>query len=308
MKILWKSTAVGASVFSWRTVTVFCSICFLATDIAAQAKLYTNLGPGDPDAYGGLVIRLALEKTVAEYGEFDLRAAPAMNDARALKSMKDAAYARPIRVFSTNQDSREEKSTRYVPFPIFLGIYSYRVCWVHQRNKLALAAVETPEQLRLFVHGQKQGWSDIAILRYNGYKVIEGDTIGSVYRLLEASRIDLFCRGATEPFQEVTIHRDIKDIVLDESLVLYYPLPHFLFTQADDHETAERLQLGLVRAYDDGSLLELWRNYYGDDLDRAELHQRRVFELDSPATHGFNSSYKPYMVYPLKAPAKQPIP
>jgi len=267
--------------------------------VYAEVTVYTNLGPGRPDAYGAEVIRLALDKTVPEYGDYILQSAPAMQEKRALKSIQDNIYSHPIRVFGATQASLNDTSTQYIPFPIFLGIYSYRVCWVTKPKALEFAASSDLDDLKNFTHGQLGHFRDVSILRHNGYRVVEGINLYSLYKMLGVGRVDLFCRGASEPFSEESFAQSVDNIVLDNDIAFYYSLPHFLFTSADDVETAQRLELGLIRAYQDGSLMALWNKSYSKNVQRAKLDMREVFVLENPGIQGIDSSYERFLYRPV---------
>ncbi len=281
-----------------RGLLSFILVFLWAHEACAAKNVYTDLGPGKPDAYGHQVIRLALEKTQDVYGEFELLSTPEMNEARAYKSIKFDAYPHPIRVFGSTQETLNDPDIRYVEFPIFLGVYSYRVCWSPANKERQVAATESIDRLRKFTHGQVNGWSDIDILRHNGFKVVEGINLGQMYKLLSANRIDLFCRGASEPFAEAEINSRIRNISLNKNMALYYPLPHFLFTKASDVHTSELLKLGLERAFNDGSLMALWKQFFGKNFDQSELHKRRIFKLENPGIAGLDPDYLRFTLQP----------
>jgi hypothetical protein len=90
----------------------------------------------------------------------------------------------------------KERGMAYVPFPVDLGIVGYRVCFCSPEVAEKVAGVVTLKELRTFSHGQGSGWSDVGILRHNGFKVIEIPNYESLFRMVAADRFDLYCRGA----------------------------------------------------------------------------------------------------------------
>jgi hypothetical protein len=52
--------------------------------------------------------------------------------------------------------------------------------------------------------------------------------------------------------------------------------------RADQVELAEAIRSGLEAALADGSFDRLFRQYFGDALERTQLARRRIIELQNP--------------------------
>lgn len=59
-------------------------------------------------------------------------------------------------------------------------------------------------------------------------------------------------------------------------------MPSYFFVSRRDHETAQRLQLGLERAIHDGSFGRYLENFYGRAMRELKLEKRRVLVLSNP--------------------------
>jgi len=192
----------------------------------------------------------------------------------------------------------ESKGMAFVPFPVDLGIVGYRVCFAHPNITKRLSLVDSLEELRNFTHGQGAGWTDIEILRHNGFKVTEVATYESLFKMVANRRFDLFCRGANELFDEMKMHRHIQNLSYDKTLVIYYPFPRFFYTNAKNSSALDRLQRGLLKSYTNGSLQRLWRQHYKESIDFIELDQRRTFILVNPLINQLNFEYQKYFYNP----------
>src|SRR5205814_473177 len=129
-----------------------------------------------------------------------------------------------------------------------------------------LTKIKTLNDLKKFKHGQGQGWSDVEILRNHRFDVMTVANYESLFTMVAAGRFDLFCRGANELLEEYNSHKHLPNLVYDKSFSLYYPLPRFFYTNAKNKQLIKRIQAGLIIAYNDGSLVKLWKKEYGDSV------------------------------------------
>jgi len=272
---------------------------FLNEKTAADETVYTYLGPGDTNGYTRSLLVLALDKSETKYGKYSLRFAPTMNEKRALKIMKEQNYINPIRGFETRGWTLEATSILPVKFPVYLGIYGYRVCFLSSELIGSFAKADSLDTLRKFSYGLKTGWHDVEVLRHNALIVRESTSLAGLYRQVGLKRIEVFCRAAVELPQEQGIIDSVDNIKLDQTKAFFYPLPFFFYTRESDVEGAERLEYGLKKAYDDGSLMEVWNRYHRQALTIAQLNQRQVIVLTNPVTEKITFPYQHFTYQPL---------
>lgn len=247
--------------------------------------------------YDNKLLKLALEKTVETDGPYLLVPSPIMNYARAQAYVKSNSLPNLILKLSYDPDF-ENRDMGFVPFPVDLGIVGYRVCFAHPEISKALSQVDSLEDLRGFSHGQGTGWSDVDILRHNGFNAIEIPNYESLFNMVALRRFDLFCRGANELLDEMKTHQHIQNLSYDKSMILFYPFPRFFYTNAANSSALERIQRGLEKSYEDGSLQSLWRQHYKASIDFVELDQRRVFTLENPLVEHLDFDYQKYFYNP----------
>ncbi|WP_037940826.1 hypothetical protein [Sulfurospirillum arcachonense] len=246
--------------------------------------------------YNVALLKLALDKTIPEYGPYKLVPSPKMNYLRADK----IALKNNVKNFVYKAAIREDLVSKlgYVPFPVDRGIVGYRVFFVSPKAKEALKKVTTLKELKKFTIVQGIGWLDTQILRHHGFNVFEGSNYKGLFGMVAKNRIDLFPRGANELLNEYKAYKKIKNLDFDRSLILYYPLPRFFFMNKKNKKSLERLQKGISIAYKDGSFVELWNKYYKKSIDFVNLKKRKIIRIDNPYIKNIDSSYKKYIYQP----------
>ena len=186
----------------------------------------------------------------------------------------------------------------YVNFPVDLGVVGYRVFFVSPNALTAFKQVTRLSQLKKFSIGQGVGWLDTKILRHNGFKVIEGTSYEGIFKMVARNRVDLFARGINELLYEYQARATELPLIANTSTILYYPLPRFFLTNKGNHQAIERIELGLDIAYKDGSLFELWKEYYLQSVRFIDFKAAKIFEIPNPFLEGLDDSYKQYIFKP----------
>jgi hypothetical protein len=120
--------------------------------------------------YGFAVLRLALDKTVVKYGPYQLKPSPRMTFPRAIKAVEYNQYPNFFVKLSYEQRLVSDLKFVFAKYPVDRGIVGYRVCFSNPESKKRLSTVESVADLKEFVIGQGSGWSDVEILRSNGFK------------------------------------------------------------------------------------------------------------------------------------------
>lgn len=254
--------------------------------------------------YNLALLRLALEKTRDEYGDYRLQPTPAMNIARSVQALKKNEYPNLV-VELSYEDSYANTSLTYIPFPVDLGVVGYRVCFT--APSLPDPLPTDKQRLQGYTIGQGYGWADVEILRHNGFRVMEVGNYESLFKMVAAGRFDLLCRGVNELYLEYEAHSTIPGLRYDSTLAIYYPLPRFFFIHKSNHQAQERIHKGLLRAYRDGSLQRLWQNEYQSSIDQADLAHRSIITLDNPLIRTLSNDYQRYLYNPVTRQFADPL-
>ncbi|MFD2206995.1 hypothetical protein [Kiloniella antarctica] len=277
-------------------------LCFYTNQVLAQT-VYTTRAPESPNDkrqdYTIKLLELALEKTKSKYGSYKLEFAPLGSNIK--RSLADARQGKYENFFVRNSVSlKNVDQMAAVPFPVDLGIVGYRVAFTSEGTKALLNSVKNLEDLKKFNIVQGFGWLDTKILKSHDLQVESVSSYEGMFKMVANGRVDLFTRGVNELLEEWIAHQHIPNLAYDESFTLYYPLPRFFFTAKENKEAAQRIHEGLIIAYEDGSLIELWEKSYGPSITFANLNSRRYFEIDNPFLEGLDDSYKKYIYRPLE--------
>lgn len=232
--------------------------------------------------YSTELLRLALEKTRKEYGDFTMQPIPPRNYARSVKAAVDDAYPNLIIETSYEQALIHHAKLDFINFPMDLGVLGYRVCFINPKLKASGKKMETLEDLRQYTFAHGVGWADTTIFRHNGLKVQEIDNYDGMFLMVIGGRVDFFCRGANEILGEMEQFSQLKELAIDEQFLLVYPLPRFFYLNVKNKLAKERIELGLQRAYADGSLQSLWKANFQPSLTLVNLDKRKVIRLDNP--------------------------
>lgn len=245
------------------------------------------------------LLRLALEKTRASHGDYQLQAIPPASFARMLHSLRNNTYPNMLLEISYDKKLEESGELTYINFPVELGIIGYRVCFVNPSVREKVIQVKTLDELRQFTMGQGVGWADIAILRHNGFQVREVSNYTSLFKMVAGGRFDLLCRGVNELMMEYQQYKEIGNLTYDESFALVYRMPRFFYLSRTNEAIKLRVEEGLKMAYADGSLQMLWRQHNLQSIEFTQLSKRKIFFLDNPLIADLPRDYEQYFYDPL---------
>lgn len=280
----------------WFIALVFLSI---SSSVEAHGTVFTyRSAESSTDKryeYDNAVLELALEKTREKWGDYILIPSPPMNSARALVALENGVYKNPMFKFSANTERCRRLS--YASFPVDLGVVGCRVFFVSKEIDSKLSKVKSLDELKKFSIGQGRGWLDVKILSAAGFKVMSVANYESLFYMVAKERFDLFSRGINEVEDEHIFHKHIKNMMVNRVVGLYYPLPRFFYTNKGNVEAVRRINEGLIKAYNDGSLKLLWEQKYRSSLNYVGLGKIKFFEIDNPFLGGVDSSYMKFLLF-----------
>lgn len=281
-----------------------CAVALGAGGAPAQVQelTLTLRAPDSPtdlrNAYVRDAVQLALERTRAADGGYRLQVSAPMNKRRAL--LEAAQQAAPNFMVVTGPEAGRAAGLVPVLFPIHLGVNRYRVCFVHAGSRALVREASTLSAVARLRHVQGRGWADAEILRANGFTVAEIATYEALFQMVALGRADVFCRSVLEVGEEVRAHADLKGLALDDSLLLAYDLPQYLYTHPGNRTAIDRVGRGLRLAFADGSLQLLLRQHLQSSLALLDLPQRRLMTLNVPLPSVIEMNDRPFQVDVLR--------
>ncbi|PWI34309.1 amino acid ABC transporter substrate-binding protein [Vibrio albus] len=227
------------------------------------------------------ILRLALEKTEVTDGPFTLRPTDLrMNPDR---FRYEIVQGRGPNVIWASTTKKREDALRSIPIPLRKGILGYRLLLIDKANQNVFSSISSKEELQQFTAGQGATWVDADILRQNNFKVIKGSTYEGMFKMLMSGRFDFFPRGINEIYDELEKRSyQYPDMVIQNSILLYYPLPKFFFVNKDNKALADRIERGLNIMIKDGTFDRVFFKYNHKDIELLHSHPWKVFQLENP--------------------------
>lgn len=227
-----------------------------------------------------LILRTALEKTEADFGPFEMHAAS--TPMTSMRYSQELMAGRTPNVIWTSTSLERETFLRPIRIPLRKGLLSYRIALTRAESQPKIDQVHDLEDLAQLSLAQGIGWGDILVFEANGLRVSTSE-YESLFRMIDAGRVDIFPRGIGEVFDEWEMRREVlPNLTIEPNLLLYYPWPYYFFVKKDNVALAERLETGLLRMIDDGSFDAIFWRFHGESIERARLQERRVIELSNP--------------------------
>lgn len=275
---------------------------YTAANTTTEPMVFTQRAPDNHDdiqnSYGIDILKLALETTKPTYGNYTIKTAPSMSVARAILSLKENSI--PNYLYPTTYDEvfKGHDDLIFIPFPILQGLLGYRVCFYPARKSDYIYDQINRGGFHNLLHGQGKDWTDVAVLEHNGLPVVAIESHKSLYKMVAAARIDLFCRGANEAFQEYNYFNNIEGVGFDRTFVIQYDLPVFFYVNKNNTKAIERIKTGLIRSYENGSLRQLLFKHFAQSLDFVDLEKRKFYHLENPYTKDLDPAYKQYYLFP----------
>ncbi|VUD67474.1 hypothetical protein TDB9533_03811 [Thalassocella blandensis] len=264
---------------------------------AVEYTVFTYIG-GIYGKYEYTALKMALEVTREEYGDYVLESTPFMTVARSFRYLDENRYQNGVRFTVVGQNDGKYRHVLETEFPVYMGAFGYRICFANKDKAQAFAAASSVEDIQQFVHGQGYGWKDVDILENNGYTVRVGNKMENLYKMLSVGRVDIFCRGIHEIEAEQPFYQEYDNVVLDTTKVFYYDFPFFIYTNKLNQKAAERIKKGFQLLYQNGSLLKLWQEDFGGNAQKFQVHGRQVIKLENPELENVETDFRTYIIKP----------
>ena len=230
-----------------------------------------------PAYYYQQVLKLALDKTIKEYGSYTLDYFNEHHTFSRLKRMVEAGDADII--WASLTPERKQKM-KYIPVDLLKGYNNYRLLLISKKNQQAFKNIKNFADFKQLLAGNGHNWTDSKILRANGIEVATSVHYNYLVDMLLIGRFDYISRGLHE------IHNDIDmfdqtyhtDLMIEQHLVLRYkhPIKYCFFVTRNNKILAERVERGLEIAEKDGSLLKLFKSIPSFKIGIEEMKKKRI--------------------------------
>lgn len=231
--------------------------------------------------YVSSVLQAALVATVEKYGPYKLsRDFPSITQDRSVKELLEGER---INTVVSTLHEKYYGSAISIPFPIRRGILSYRVALVHRENKRMFHTLNKADDLNKYTIGVFKELSTWSMMRELGYPLVTSASHQSMFTMLEHRRFDYAFRSVHEVFDELArLQTTAPNVIVEPSRVFHLFLPTVVFVSPNTPKLAERIERGLVEIYKNGKFFTLFEQFYGDEIAKSNLDQRKVIHLKSP--------------------------
>jgi hypothetical protein len=228
------------------------------------------------DAYYLALLKLALESSKEEFGDYELKkAVQPMYQGRSLVEIK---YNRNVSITWTMTSKEREQEVNPIRIPLLRGLGGYRIFLIKEGQQAKFSKIETDKQLKRLFAGQGYDWPDSIILTDNNYRLVTGPGHSTLFNMLQHGRFDYMPRALHEPWNEIKLFEGLQ---VESSLALHYPSPYYFFVSNDNRKLKERIEKGLIKAEQNGSFQKLFDSHpvTKNMLAAAQLERRKIFKL-----------------------------
>ncbi len=225
------------------------------------------------------VLQLAFTKTLDLYFPLTIKRSDPVEQNVAIRRLQEGEQ---MHVVSTAASATREQKFHTVGFPVLKGLLGIRVCLIRKGEQNRFSTIETPYDFisRDFRICQSSYWPDVEVLRRNGFHTVTKDRYQDLFTGLANNDCDCILRGVQEIIPEAMKYQASVDI--EEDLVFKYFQPGLFYVNQSSPQLASRIELGLLRALDDGSYDELIVSLLGPSLTALKLSDRLSFQLINP--------------------------
>lgn len=259
-------------------VVVFILACLLQPFLTSASEIRVNDSSDPNGPYAIKMIQLANDHIEKKY-KLVISQEP-FSQSRIMTETSNGN----LDIFWSSSTSDLEARYRPIRINLFKGLLGYRIFIINKNNQAKFDNIKTLADLKKITIGQGRTWADGDILERNGFTVIKTNKYESLFYMVDGNRFDAFARGVHEPFDELDRRKDLKDLVVEKNIMLFYKVPFYLFVDQKADELAKDLELGFERAIADGSFDAVFFNdpAVKKALTYANMKNRRVFELENP--------------------------
>ncbi|WP_339768747.1 amino acid ABC transporter substrate-binding protein [uncultured Paraglaciecola sp.] len=222
------------------------------------------------------LLALALEKTGVRYSLKPSERIMLQN--KALKRLMDS---RDVNVVWSVTDKQREQQLLPIRIPIYKGLIGWRLLLIRDDMPARFKYVQKLEHLIKLIPIQGRDWPDTKILQANGFNVTVDNAYGNLFNLLRRAQGDFFPRSVVEVWDEIDNPAYNMDLMVEQEIAIRYPEAMYFFVNKKSRPLASLIEKGLEIAIADGSFEQLFVQTFQGKLDRANMPNRHIFELEN---------------------------
>lgn len=228
------------------------------------------------------LLKLSLDKTTKKYGKYELNIQ--YRDVTRKRLISYLADGSPdLDVIWTGTTIEREKIMLPVRIPLLKGLKGCRLLLINKDKKDIFSKIKSVNELKKMTAIQGIDWPDTSILTANNFKVETTAIYEGMFKSLDLQRVDYFPRAINEPFDELKARPNLN-LMIEPSIMLYYPAPNFFFVNIKKMDLKKRIEEGLNMAINDGSFDKLFYNHPSNSelFKKINFKKMKIFKLDNP--------------------------
>jgi hypothetical protein len=247
--------------------------------------LVVTAKPIDPRDERYRYVETLLEKILRKNGTAEETARLVQADASYSRNrmLRELISGENLHVVAEVANPEWEDKLLPIHIPIRKGIHGYRLFLINRQDQFLFSNIETLADLKRVSTGSGQQWAVRNVMEESGFNVVTSDSYATLFDMLKVLRFKSFGRGIDEVFREYeTFSQGNSDLVVEDSLALYFPLPTYFYVSPKRPELARAIESGLKKMLQDRSFDQHFLDYYQQDILKAKLWKRRIFRVSNP--------------------------
>lgn len=231
--------------------------------------------------YESDILNLALQATSSDYGSFTV-IENRIDYTGEEESVAFSIKNHDVLVTVAGNLKFKDESFIMVPKPLAKLLLSYRIPILKKELSEAFSKF-TESEIKAKRIGIPKTWSDADIFRHNGFKVCEEGSFDDIFNRLDSNQFDYITFGANE-IKSIFKHRTtkIKGLTIEKRMMFFYALPLVFYVNPRQKQLAERVQTGLNRIENNGTLDAIFNKFYGSLIKDLNLKNRNLIQLENP--------------------------
>jgi hypothetical protein len=230
------------------------------------------------------VLKLTLDATTPEYGPYEMQYFSQFLSSNRSKLETEKGILLDL-LFSPHWRGHYVNTANVIPveFPVLNGMLGLRSLILTQENVPGLKQSLNQANFKQMTAGLGAKWVDVEILAANNIQVVEAQKFDALFPMLMHKRFDYVPLSVLEAQTALVEHRLIySDLVISEDISLFYPIPFYLYVNAQRPALAERLQKGLEITLADGSLDTLFDKHFAYVHEELKRTRKHLVVLNNP--------------------------
>ncbi|KMT66825.1 hypothetical protein XM47_01540 [Catenovulum maritimum] len=256
--------------------------CFWLGAFSAGAADIVNIVKGQSafdtrNKYTDAVLRSTLEQSTDKYGPYVLNYVKEVIPTPRISQFLADDHLLNVAIALTNKEWERDLIT--IRIPIRKGLLNYRLLLINRKNSDKFKNIKTVEDLKKLSVGLRKTWVTHGVMSDLGFSIVDAFAYDAIFSMLQKQRFDYIPRGIYEIYDELEARKELTDLMIEPNLALHIPAPIYMFVSPAHPRIAKRLEYGLNKMVVTGRLNQIFDDFYGDLIKRAQLHKRLILEV-----------------------------